>query len=165
MLGTQYSVFRAIAKCGAKDTTTRQAHFRKPFYVKEKTMRWFMIAALMLGINQSMSFAKDKKPSYPPTKKDNVIEVLHGVRIVDPYRWLEGGNSDDVKAWVDEQNKLTQAVLGRVSGRDRIHERLGSLIEIGRLGAPTPAQRRSFYTMSADVQTEKAQYVAAGATA
>src|SRR5260370_27705430 len=146
MLGTQYSVFRAIAKCGAKDTTTRQAHFRKPFYVKEKTMRWFMIAALMLGINQSMSFAKDKKPSYPPTKKDNVIDVLHGVKIVDPYRWLEDGDSDDVKAWVDEQNKLTQAVLGKVPGPDKIRERLSSLFEIRSLGAPTPAQGRYFYT-------------------
>jgi prolyl oligopeptidase len=125
-------------------------------------MRWFMIAALMLGINQTMSFATDKKPSYPPTKKDNVIDVLHGVKIVDPYRWLEDGDSDDVKAWVDEQNKLTQAVLGKVPGRDKIRERLSSLLEIGSLGAPTPAQGRYFYTKREGVQNQSILYVREG---
>ena len=125
-------------------------------------MRWFMIAALMLGINQTMCFANDKKPSYPPTKKDNVIDLLHGVKIVDPYRWLEDGNSDDVKAWVDEQNKLTQAVLSRVPGRDKIRERLGTLLEIGSLGAPTPAQGRYFYTKREGVQNQSILYVREG---
>src|SRR6516165_4402775 len=133
----EFATGGTIAKCGAKDTTTRQAHFRQPVCAKEKTMRWLMIAALMLGINQTMSFAKDRKPSYPPTKKDNVVDVLHGVKIVDPYRWLEDGDSGDVKAWVDEQNKLTQAVLGKVPDRDKIRERLSSLLEIGSLSAPT----------------------------
>ncbi len=30
----------------------------------------------------------------PATKAEPVKETLHGIEIVDPYRWLEGDNSD-----------------------------------------------------------------------
>ena len=56
----------------------------------------------------------------PATKAEPVKETLHGVEIVDPYRWLEGDNSDpksagkvtpEVAAWTDAQNAYTRAVL------------------------------------------------------
>jgi prolyl oligopeptidase len=37
----------------------------------------------------------------PPTRRDNVREVLHGVEIVDPYRWLEDDESPETRAWID----------------------------------------------------------------
>jgi prolyl oligopeptidase len=90
------------------------------------------------------------------------VDILHGVKLVDPYRWLEDGNSNDTKAWVDEQNKLTQALLANVPGREKIRARLGSLLEIGSLGAPTPAQGRYFYTKREGTQNQAVLYVRAG---
>jgi prolyl oligopeptidase len=157
-----YSVLATVAKSGPKDTTSGHRHFRSP-PVLEKTMRCFIIVAFLFGINHTMAFAKDKKPAYLPTKKDNVVDLLHGVKIIDPYRWLEDGTSEAVKDWVDEQNKLTRAVLGSVSGRDKIRARLGSLLEIGSLGVPTPAKGRYFYTKREGTQNQSVLFVRAGA--
>ncbi|MBI3821080.1 MAG: S9 family peptidase [Planctomycetes bacterium] len=109
-----------------------------------------------------MSAAQDRKPAYPPTKMDNVVDILHCVKIVDPYRWLEDGKSDDTKAWVEEQNKLTQTILGSVSGRAKIRERLGAFLEIGSLTAPRPAQGRYFFTKREGTQNQAVLFVRDG---
>jgi len=44
---------------------------------------------------------------YPETKKGDVVEDYHGTKIADPYRWLEDDNSEETKAWVQEENKVT----------------------------------------------------------
>src|SRR5947209_2189100 len=88
--------------------------------------------------------AMDPQPTYPPTKVDNIADVLHGVKIVDPYRWLEDGTSAEVKTWVEEQNRFTQTLLDKVPGRKAIRERLNQLLEIGSLGTPVPARGHYF---------------------
>ena len=89
--------------------------------------------------------------------------MLHGVKIVDPYRWLEDGDSDATKAWVEEQNKLTQGDPRQGPGRDKIRERLGSLLEIGSLGTPKPHKGRYFYTKREGTQNQPILYVREGA--
>jgi prolyl oligopeptidase len=100
---------------------------------------------------------------YPPTRVDNVADVLHGVKIVDPYRWLEDGASSEVKAWVEEQNRYTQGLLDKVPGRKQIRERLDQLLEIGSLGTPVPARSHYFYTRRQGNQNQPILYVRAGA--
>src|SRR5947209_7309279 len=60
----------------------------------------------------------------PKTRTDNVKETLHGVEVVDQYRWLEDQNNPETRAWIDAQNRYTQSILGRQPGRDRIEKRL-----------------------------------------
>jgi prolyl oligopeptidase len=52
------------------------------------------------------------------TRKDDLVETLHGVDVADPYRWLEDGDSAEVKAWTASQNERTRAVLDAIPGRD-----------------------------------------------
>jgi len=125
-------------------------------------MRWILAVMLLTGSINAMTLGQDKKPAYPPTKTDNVVDVLHGVEVVDPYRWLEDGKSTDTLEWVDAQNKLTQTILGNVPGRDKIRERLGSLLEIGSLGVPTPKKGRYFYTKREGTQNQAVLYVRDG---
>jgi len=42
--------------------------------------------------------------SPPPTRREDVVDVLHGVEVADPYRWLEDGDDPEVQAWLAEQN-------------------------------------------------------------
>jgi len=44
---------------------------------------------------------------YPDTPRENIVEEIHGVKIEDPYRWLEDATSSEVLDWVDAQNNWT----------------------------------------------------------
>src|SRR5215218_7051204 len=72
----------------------------------------------------------------PPTRVDNVVETLHGVKVEDPYRWLEAADEDEVKGWTDKQNAYMRQALDAVPGRKWIEQRLWQTHEIGSLGAP-----------------------------
>jgi prolyl oligopeptidase len=75
----------------------------------------------------------------PLTWRDDVREVLHGVPIVDPYRWLEDARSPETRAWIDAQNRYTHALLDGRPGRDAIRARLAALSRYDLKSAP---QRR-----------------------
>jgi prolyl oligopeptidase len=66
--------------------------------------------------------------SPPPTNIEPVTEVLHGVRITDPYRWLEEQNSPRTRKWIDEQTTYTRAYLDAIPARDLIRERVEELL-------------------------------------
>ncbi len=71
-----------------------------------------------------------------PTRKEDVVEVLHGVEVRDPYRWLENADDAEVKAWTAGQNAAMRRALDAVPGRKAIADRLWQLHEIGSLGVP-----------------------------
>jgi prolyl oligopeptidase len=59
-----------------------------------------------------------------------VIDILHGVRLPDPYRWLEDGDDPEVRQWVAGQNAHTRDALdGRVD-RPWWHEQLVALMQL-----------------------------------
>jgi prolyl oligopeptidase len=106
--------------------------------------------------------AMSKKLDYPPAKKDNVVEKIHGVEIADPYRWLEEADNPAVKEWVEKENALTRNFLDKIPGRDKIHDRLSALLEIGSLGTPAPRKGRYLYTRRDGKQNQPVLYVRDG---
>ena len=64
----------------------------------------------------------------PPTRRDAVVDSLHGIDVADPYRWLEAGDAPEVQQWVSEQNRLTRSALDAIPARDVWHERLVALM-------------------------------------
>jgi prolyl oligopeptidase len=74
----------------------------------------------------------------PATRREVVVETLHGVRIEDPYRWLEAGDDPQVLAWTQAQGAHAREWLDAVPGREAIRRRLASLLSIGILTAPHP---------------------------
>ena len=47
----------------------------------------------------------------PPTRKEAVTDTFHGVRVADPYRWLEDGKAGEVVRWTAAQNAWTRTAL------------------------------------------------------
>ena len=80
----------------------------------------------------------------PPTRQDNVREVLHGVAIVDPYRWLEDQASPETRAWIEAQNRYTLGVLDGAPGRGAIRDRLNALSRYDVQGLPLARGGRYF---------------------
>jgi hypothetical protein len=51
--------------------------------------------------------------AYPKARTVDQVDDYHGLKVADPYRWLEDADSADTKAWVEEENKLTFRYLKR----------------------------------------------------
>jgi len=104
----------------------------------------------------------------PVTRADSTSDVMFGVTVADPYRWLEADVRQDaqVKDWVDQQNQFTQATLSTLPGRAALAARLGALMDYDRYGAPIAAGKHLFFTRSSGLQNQAPLYVidAPGAT-
>jgi prolyl oligopeptidase len=93
----------------------------------------------------------------PATRIATVTETLHGVEVVDNYRWLEGvtdnreptGISQEVSAWTEAQNSYTRAVLDNLPGRAALEDRLRRLMNIGSVTEPIVRGNRYFYARRA----------------
>lgn len=72
----------------------------------------------------------------PVTRRDDFVETLHGVTIVDPYRWLEDDAAPETRAWIDAQNRYTHALLDPLPSRAAIRQRLEALARIDRQSLP-----------------------------
>jgi prolyl oligopeptidase len=96
------------------------------------------------------------------TRRDDAVDVIHGERIVDPYRWLEDGDSPETRAWTAEQNARTASYLAQVAVRPALRARLEQLLAIGSLSAPTPARGRYFYQYRDGRQNQPILYVRDG---
>jgi prolyl oligopeptidase len=80
------------------------------------------------------------------TKVEPVVDEVHGVKIRDPYRWLEDGGSEDVQRWSEAQNGYLRSLLDGRPGRAEVRARVASLLSIGTLGTPRGRNGRYFYT-------------------
>jgi prolyl oligopeptidase len=83
---------------------------------------------------------------YPMTRRIDHQDIYHGVKVADPYRWLEEDvrNAKDVQEWVDEENKLTSAYLKAIPQREAIRRRLTELWNYERFSVPFKAGGRYF---------------------
>jgi prolyl oligopeptidase len=102
--------------------------------------------------------------AYPVTPKGPVVDVQHGVSVADPYRWLENDVRTDpkVEAWVEAENKVTNAYLATLPRRDAIKTRLTELWNYERFGIPRLRGTSQFYTRNAGLQNQAVLYVQQG---
>jgi prolyl oligopeptidase len=102
------------------------------------------------------------KLPYPKTRIVDQTDVLHGEALSDLYRWLEDGDSPEVRDWTERQNALTENYLAAFPGRARIRARLDALLAIGAISVPTPAHGRYFYQRRDGRQNQPVLYVRDG---
>ena len=74
----------------------------------------------------STALARD--PTAPPTRVDPVVDTYHGVRVEDPYRWLENGADPAVREWTARQSQRTRAYLDGLPFRARLRAQLEASI-------------------------------------
>ena len=99
--------------------------------------------------------------TYPETKRVDVVEQHFGQTIADPYRWLENDvrNDKEVAAWVESQNKVTNAHLNTLPGRDIFKNRLKQLYNYERFSIPVKKGGRYFYLYNSGLQNQQVLYV------
>ncbi|GGL44035.1 prolyl oligopeptidase family serine peptidase [Planomonospora parontospora] len=82
---------------------------------------------------------------YPPARRDDVVEDLHGTPVPDPYRWLEDPDDPATAEWLAAQEKLFTAGMGELPGRERFRARVAELLRSGSVGAPVWRGERRFF--------------------
>ena len=102
-------------------------------------------------------------PTAPPKAAEKpVIDILHGTKVLDNYRWLEDGKTPETQKWVEEEMAYTRGILDRLPGRDSIHKRLTELLSIGSVNPPVIAGHHYFYTKREGMQNQPILYVRDG---
>ncbi|MCA9663376.1 MAG: S9 family peptidase, partial [Myxococcales bacterium] len=96
--------------------------------------------------------------TYPETKKGETVDDYHGTKVADPYRWLEDDDSDETKAWVEAQNKVTFGYLESIPARKVITDRLTTLWNYERYGVPYRKGGRYIYTRNDGLQNQAVVY-------
>ena len=71
------------------------------------------------------------KLRYPATKAEDVIDEIHGVKVADPYRWLENKENPNLRLWIESQNALTDTVMENFQGQAAVDKRMRELLGCG----------------------------------
>lgn len=119
-----------------------------------------IFAVLFTSFSSLMLFAQDRLMTltYPLTKKVDTVDDYFGTKIPDPYRWLEDDNSVDTQAWVQEQNRVTQAYLSQIPYRTAIHHRLSALWNYPKYGTPFREGECYYYFKNDGLQNQAVLY-------
>ncbi|WP_203569054.1 prolyl oligopeptidase family serine peptidase [Aestuariimicrobium ganziense] len=74
--------------------------------------------------------------SAPQTRRDDLVETLHGVEVADPYRWLEDPDAPEVVDWVERQRAHTAEVFTQLGDLDWFHQTLRRIVVRPHRSAP-----------------------------
>ena len=120
-----------------------------------------LAAAASLAV-LSVSVAAQAPLSYPQARKSDHVDTYHGVKVGDPYRWLEDDNSAETAGWVEAQNKVTFGYLDRIPYRGALAARLRALTDYERYSAPSRKAQYVFFRKNDGLQDQSVLYIQKG---
>ena len=134
---------------------------------------WFGVAFIVLAALIFTTTLKPQNPAaapaeaktmphlpltYPLTRTTDASDTYFGVKVADPYRWLEDGKSSEVQTWLAAQNKVARSYLDALPGRDALEKRYHDLLYIDTISAPGRAGDRYFYMKRKGTQEKAVLY-------
>lgn len=96
--------------------------------------------------------------NYPSTCRSDFSEILHGVEIADPYRWMEALDATETQTWVGAQNQVTEAFLKGKPIRTKIRQRLEDVWNYERVSIPREYNGRYFFSRNNGLQNQAVLY-------
>lgn len=82
---------------------------------------------------------------YPQAERQDVVEEPHGLRVPDPYRWLEDAESAATRRWSAEQEALYAAERAALPGLERWAAEVAALDAVDRARSPEVRGDRVFW--------------------
>lgn len=120
---------------------------------------------LFIGLLSCMTFSTSAadKPTFtaPKTKTVEQTDDYHGTKVADPYRWLEDDvrESEEVAAWVEQQNEQTFGYLHAIPEREQIKSRLTELWNYEKFSSPFKRGERYYFYKNDGLQNQYVLYV------
>src|SRR5215210_1114782 len=112
-------------------------------------------------MRQPLERQNGERLTYPKSRRADHVDVYHGVRVADPYRWLEDLDSDETHAWVAAQNRVTAGYLRAIPEREELRQRLTEIWNFERYGVPVKEGGRYFFVRNDGLQNQNVLYVMA----
>jgi len=124
----------------------------------KKFVSSIFIAALMVSCNNTEKVANTAPLTYPETRKDTVVDIYFGDKIIDDYRWLEDDRSEETAAWVTAQNEVTFAYLDKIPYREQLNKQLTEKWNYEKIGAPFVEGSYTYYFKNDGLQNQSVLY-------
>ncbi len=123
-------------------------------------MKKTFFAAIILSLGLAACSNKMKiKVKYPETRRDTTVaDDYFGVRVADPYRWLEDDNSEETALWVKAQNEVTSAYLAKIPYRNQVRDRLAQLWNYPKVDIPAKVGGLYFFMRNDGLQNQSVLY-------
>ncbi len=82
----------------------------------------------------------------PEARRAELIEDVHGVKVADPYRWLEDVGSKETQSWLDAFDRFTRRYLDELPNRESLAARIKELSYVEWVAPPRRRGTRYFWT-------------------
>ncbi len=105
-----------------------------------------------------LSACNSSKIVYPETAKDNVVDTYFGVKVNEPYRWLENDTSKETAAWVKAENKVTYDYLAKIPFRNDLKKRLTELANYPKYSTPFKKNGIYYFYKNNGLQNQSVLY-------
>ncbi len=126
-------------------------------------MKLALRSSILAFVAAAALSAQQQPPlSYPVTRKVDQVDVYHGVKVADPYRWLEDDNSPATAAWVEAENKVTFPYLEAIPFRQQMQERVKKLNDYPKYSSPSRKGPYYFFFKNAGLQNQSVLYIQKG---
>ncbi len=119
-----------------------------------------MVCVLLVGMVVTSAAAAGM--TYPKARKSNQIDDYHGVKVADPYRWLEDTDSSETRAWIEAENKVSFGYLNSIKQRQKIRNRMKALWDYEKYGVPFKKAGGYFFSKNDGLQNHSVIYYAHG---
>lgn len=114
---------------------------------------------VLLNIGMAMNLmAQDFTGKYPETQKGKQVDDYFGLKVSDPYRWLEDDLSSETKKWVVDQNKVTYDYLDQIPFRDQLRKQLTELWNYEKISAPFKRGDFTYFYKNDGLQQQSVLY-------
>lgn len=132
-----------------------------------KTFLFIFAGAMFAGCNSNTKTTSEnmiapadsiKTLSYPATAKGGVVDDYFGIKVPDPYRWLEDDTSEATKAWVVAENKVSDNYLSQIPYREEMKKRLEFLWNYEKYSAPFKEGKYTYFYKNDGLQNQSVLY-------
>jgi prolyl oligopeptidase len=117
-----------------------------------------VIMAISLGLTACNEAVKEDYIQYPDTRKDTVVDNYFGTDVPDPYRWLEDDRSEETKAWVVAENKVTNDYISKIPFREAFRTRLEKIWNYEKVGTPNKHGDYLYFYKNDGLQNQSVLY-------
>lgn len=96
---------------------------------------------------------------YPEARRDSTVDEYFGVRVADPYRWMENEQDPALAQWIKEENAFTEKYLSKLTSREPLRKRLGELLNYDSQGIYTYTGKYYLFFRKEGLRNQSVLYV------